>query len=302
MTFRVSNYLIDNTQRGPKRTFQELMGLLINPINGLNRIIDGKWGRVMADPEAARGRHMVAQWDFGVRKIDENVGGILESGNRDIYARVQVGYGSPFTDLDKPFANFRMRFEISNNDSSGLNLLQVDGFLGGKKLRNTETSTHVLAFTFNYDYVNNSSFEFGGQSANINVFSTFPVGKTRFTTRIGAGPVIIGAVPDVYLFYGEGRNYDYGSGASTIADVKFDFLKRFSYGINYRGGWFATLNGNDSCHFLSVTTSNLRFAVTRHLSLAAEWGSFRLYSYYDDFPDTRSNFPYFLLSTGVRID
>lgn len=302
MTFRMSNYIIDNTQRGPKRTFQEIVGLVINPINGLNRILDRKWGRVMADPEKARGRHMTAQWDFGARKISEDLGGVLESGNVDIYARAQVSYGSPFKDLDKPFANFRLRFEISNNDSSGLNLLQVGGFITGKKLRESERSTHVWALTFNYDYVSNSSFEFGGQSVNLNVFSTFPIGKTQMTTRIGAGPVIIGAVPDVYLFYGEGRNYDYGSGASTIADVRFDFLKRFTYSLNYRGGWFSTLNGNESVHFLSVVTSDLRFALTNHLSLAAEWGSFNLYSYYDDFVDTKRRFPYFLISTGVRLD
>jgi hypothetical protein len=302
MTFRISNYIIDNTQRGPKRTFQEIMGLVINPINGLNRILDRKWGRVMADPEKNRGRHMTAQWDFGARKISKNFGEVFESGNVDVYARAQVAYGSPFVDLDKPFANFRLRFEISNNDSSSLNLLQVGGFITGKKLRETERSSHVWALTFNYDYVHNSQFEFGGQSVNFNVFSTFPVGKTKMITRFGAGPVIIGAVPDVYLFYGEGRNYDYGSGASTIADIRLDFLKRFTYSLNYRAGWFSTLNGNDSNHIISVITSDLRFALTKHLSIAAEWGSFNLYGYYKHFEDTKETFPYFLISTGIRLD
>jgi hypothetical protein len=45
MTFRLSNMIVDNRQRGFNRQMREVFGFLVNPLNGFNRIIDGRWGR-----------------------------------------------------------------------------------------------------------------------------------------------------------------------------------------------------------------------------------------------------------------
>ncbi len=74
--------------------------------------------------------------------------------------------------------------------------------------------------------------------------------EVNFITRVGAGAVILAAVPDPYLYYGEGRNYDYGPGVSLIGQAGMNVKKRLDVVFNYKGGWFVTINGNSSTHFL----------------------------------------------------
>ncbi len=48
MTYRLANKMVNNRSRGLKRQLSEVIALLINPVNGLTRIIDGRWGRLWA--------------------------------------------------------------------------------------------------------------------------------------------------------------------------------------------------------------------------------------------------------------
>src|SRR6185503_14476248 len=50
VTHRMSNRLLSNHAHGFKRQASEIFAFLINPSNGLNRIMDGKWGRVPDNP------------------------------------------------------------------------------------------------------------------------------------------------------------------------------------------------------------------------------------------------------------
>src|SRR3954462_12090291 len=50
MSYRFSNLIVNNRQMGFRRQVNEVLAFLVNPMNGLNRIIDGRWGRVMGNP------------------------------------------------------------------------------------------------------------------------------------------------------------------------------------------------------------------------------------------------------------
>ncbi len=299
MTFRVSNLIVNNKQRGFKRQVNEVLAFLVNPVNGFNRIVDGRWGKVMDNSPDRRPDMVTGEFDLGMRRFNERMDDdLLNKGKNEWYFRLKLQYGDPFKDRGKAFSNFNLTVEAGNNDSAKINALRVSGFLHGWRIND---SSHALNLTTNYDYYHNSSFQYGAQSVNMNLFSKFQTGKkTRIETEAGAGIVILAAVPDEYLYYGEGRNYDYGPGFNLFAGGKLLVAEKLSFGLNYRGGWFATVNGNPSTHFLNSLTSELRYLFTKSISLGAEWGRMNLRGNYRDYDDVSRTFPYVRLSAGYK--
>ena len=302
MTYRVSNMIVDNRQTGFNRQFHEVLAFIVNPMNGLNRILDGKWGKRMQNPADWRPSRVTGEIDLGGRRF--NVRGdddIINKGRNELYARLKLQYGNPFEDIAKPFSNFNLTMELGNNDSAKINTLRVNGFIHGWKFADTSHGRHILNITINYDFYKNSAFYYGAQSVNANLLSAFKTGKkTRIETMAGAGLIVLAAVPDAYLYYGEGRNYDYGPGFSLMADAKLLVADKLTYSINYRGGWFTTINGNKSSFFLNTVTSELRYYFVPAFSLGAEWGHLNLHGYYKEHPDVNEKYPYVRLSVGWR--
>ena len=96
-------------------------------------------------------------------------------------------------------------FEAGASDPARLNVVQVNGLIKGWDLKESSDNLHVAVLTMNYDYFNNSAFEYGAQSFNFKVLSEWKRdSKRNFETTIGAGIIVLAAVPDDYLYYGEG--------------------------------------------------------------------------------------------------
>jgi hypothetical protein len=191
--------------------------------------------------------------------------------------------------------------ELGNDDSAVLNMVRVNGFLTGWKIRDDSLTTRVTNLTTNYDYFHNASFEYGGQSVNYNWLAHFNKGKrSQFYTKLGAGIIILGAVPDEYLYYGEGRNYDYGPGLSIIAEALYTHNDKLMVRTRYRGGWFVTVNGNESNHLLTTFTGEVRYFIFKNLSLGVEAGYFTLRQDYQHYDDVHKSYPFARLSIGHR--
>jgi len=303
MTYRLSNLIVNNHQRGFKRQVNEVVAFLVNPMNGFNRIIDGKWGKVMANPADRRPSKIVGELDLGARRFSQKNEDVLEKGKNEWYFRLRLQYGDPYIDTKKPFSNFFFTMEGGDNDSAKINTLRVNGFLYGWQLGDTVVPKHMMNITANYDYYHNSVFYYGAQSVNLSLLSRFKPGKkTRIETQAGAGLIILAAVQDEYLYYGEGRNYDYGPGFSLLADFNLYVAEKLMFGIHYRGGWFTTVNGNASTHFLNAITSELRYFFTSHISLGTEWGHASLKGYFKDYPDVSHTYPYVRVSAGYKFN
>jgi hypothetical protein len=158
------------------------------------------------------------------------------------------------------------------------------------------------SFTMNYDYFLNNSFEYGGQSFNFKFLSDWnKKSRARLRTEVGAGPIVLAAVPDDYLYYGEGRNYNYGPGFGVNANVNLNFSNKFVWNINYRSGWFITLNGNDSHFYLNAFSNEFIYNFTNRFSVAMEVGDVTLNGNYENYPDVYKTFPYGRFSFGYRI-
>lgn len=301
ITYRLSDQIVNNTQYGFKRQLLEVCGLLINPLNGLNRIIDGKWGHYHSNSPDHVTHNLKIELNFGTRRYSKIIDELLEKGKNESYGSIGVKFGNPYYDFKKAFSSFSGLIELGSSDSANFNLVRIDGTLCGWNLKNRDSvPQHVAVITMNYDYYHNTAFLFGAQSFNLKLLSDFRTGeKSNILTQVGGGAIVLGAVPDEYLFYGEGRNYDYGPGINMIVETGY-YRKKFQYSMGYRGSWFLTLNGNKSSYFLHTITQDAKLAVYKNLSMDFEWGIFVLRGFYDNYPDLKKYYPYFRISYAYK--
>jgi hypothetical protein len=146
MTHRLANKLVNNQRTGVRRQATEVLGFIINPANGLNRILDGKWGKVSRNSKIDSSV-ITAEFDAGVRTFNRSNTNILHNSNFGWYGHVKILYGTPYKDYDIPFSNFAMNVEFGKDDSSKVNMVTVYGSLMGWEIKTNEKLQHVAVLT-----------------------------------------------------------------------------------------------------------------------------------------------------------
>jgi hypothetical protein len=297
MTHRLSNKIVNNRRRGFRRQVNEVFALLINPMNGLNRIIDGQWGKIMRNTRERDSSKIYAEFDLGQRKF--NTANKLPP-RYGWYGRIKFLYGNAFENYRKPFSNISVTTEFGRDDSSKVNVVSVHGSLAGWEIASTDSFKHYAILSANYDYIHNEAFFYSAQSIKLNILSSFGLMRhVKINTTLGLGAVILAAIPDGYKF---GRRvYDYGSGFNIDASAGLSIANRFYYGISYRGGVIKTVNGNRSHYFLHGVTSEIRYMFIKNLSACVEPGYFTLIGHYKDFPDVNHKYPYLRFSLRYHL-
>lgn len=291
MTYRLSNKIVNNRTRGLKRQVSEVFALIVNPMNGLTRIMDGKWGKVMANSAERDSSVIGAELDIGMRKIGTGHSGA----NLGWYGHIKLLYGTPYENYRVPFSNITINTEFGKDDSTKVNIFSVYGSLAGWQVGSSAGLRNLAVLSANYDYIHNQSFFYSAQSVKLNFLSELKLGKKiSIHSNFGAGPVILGAVPNSYP-YG-GRNYDYGIGTGVHAGGSLSIAGHFFYTLNYRGGWLKTIDGNAAHYFLHTLSSELRYQVADPFSFCVEGGYFTLHGYYKVFDNVNREYPYLRIS------
>ena len=300
MTYRISNKIVNNSAHGIGRQLQEVVALIINPVNGLNRILDGQWGRVYGDTDTTA---LVAYLNVGMRHFNIRTLEEYTKGRNELYLRLRLQYGDRFKTSNIPFESFYAQVEAGGGDSTYLNTVQVIGALKTWTLKEQDDQLHLYSVTMNYDFIKNNAFQYGGQSFTFRLLSDwFRKSKTKLYTEIGSGIVVLGAVPDKYLYYGEGRNYDYGPGISLTTSVFLNLNNRFEAELNYKGSRFKTVNGNKSSFILNTLSADVRVNVIRDFSVAAGIGQYTLNGFYKGFRNVAEIYPFARFSVGYKFD
>jgi hypothetical protein len=301
MSYRLSNKIVNNRHRGFGRQMEEVAAFLANPMNGLNRLLDGKWGKVYGNTSDRDSSLVSMEADIGARRFSNITGNVKSNGKTGWFGRVKLMYGNRYKDFSTPFSNIFINVEAGRDDSTLVNNLSVYGSLAGWELQTGKDLQHVVILSANYDFISNEAFFYGAQSVKANLYSTFEMSKKiTINTNIGTGPVILAAVPNTYN--SNGRNYDYTSGFGINGGAGLNIASRFFASIDYRGGWLYTVNGNKSHYFLHTVTSEVRYAFKNGLSLAAEPGYFFLRGKYAEHPDVNKRYPYLRVSTRYSMN
>lgn len=300
VSHRMANKLTNNRSHGFKRQAGEVFAFLINPSNGLTRLMDGKWGKPPANPSLIDSTKMGAELDLGLRKFNVNNKDVFRDGHFGPYGRLRLSYGSPAENMKEPFSNISIIIEAGQDDSSKLNMVNVYGSLTGWKIY-SQNNTHLAVLSANYDYINNDAFYYSAEGIRMNFYSEFDLSRRfKINTSAGVGALILAAIPDHYTY--NSRNYDYGLGFSYYGSVKLTFAKRFYYNIAYHGAWTATVNGNPSDYLLHALTNELGLKVIEGWSVTAQEGYFNLHGTYRDFPPVNKTYPYLRVALRYSFD
>jgi len=302
MTYRLANKIANNNQTGVRRQMSEVFALLINPANGINRILDGNWGKPGRNPKRDSSE-ITAEIDLGVRTFNRDNSNILHNSNYGWYGHAKLLYGTPYKDYETPFSNISINVELGKDDSSLVNMVSVYGSLAGWEIKSNEKLQHLLTLSANYDFWHNSAFFYGGQSVQANFLSEYDLSKkTKITTSFGAGPVLLAAIPDPYLRLPHGRNYDYGTGAAFNAGGQLLLFNTLSYSINYRGSWTVTENGHPSHYLVHAVSSEATLNIIKGFAFSIESGYFTLHGVYKDYANVDKKYPYLRLSTRYTMN
>lgn len=299
MTYRLANRLVNNRSRGFKRQATEVIALLINPINGVSRILDGKWGKRNHNLATLDTSKVSAEFNLGLSKFKSPPPTPANNNNFRAFGRIKILFGNRYENYKTPFSNMFINIEFGQDDSSKVNIISAYGALAGWKFRSNEKTKHLAVLSANYDYIHKETFFYGAQSVKMNLFSEYNLNpKLKLTTSIGAGPIILAAIPDQYLF---GRNYSYTSGISLIGGAGLKIFDKLFTNIDYQGGWLTMIDGTPSYYFLNILNNEVRYVLLKRFSLSAETGFFSLHGHYKTHQKLTQKYPYFRISTRYSI-
>jgi hypothetical protein len=252
MTYRLSSEILDNQATGAGRFFKELGAFVVDPIRGLNRLISGRNNTTYDNPTEPldwRPPHASTLFGVGARIV-----GAETTDKKNTYANLLLDhfYGDPFKNgRHKPFDYFEMTFQLTPGEKEPVTILRIRGDLWQKPLGNAEDPKHVFAISQYYDYMNNSAWEFGGQSLATTLYSRYRLSnKVAFQTRLSALFVSLGAVNSDYADIAQVadrerlREYDYGPGMGAMALANLLVKGRPFVTFHYRFNWVSVVNGS----------------------------------------------------------
>jgi len=293
---RFSGRLINGHSTGVKRQLSQVLAFVIDPAGGLNRLMDGKWGKPDRYSNERDSTKINLEFDVGLRSFKVN----NQNRNFGWYSHVRMRYGSPFENYKEPFGFIYGNAEFGKDDTTAVNVVSIYGALTGLRIALTDSFRHVGLLTANFDYINNEAFSYSAESVKFTLFSEYRLpDKFKIVTALGAGPLLLAAVPDPYRY--QGRTYDYCTGAGFNFNGEISFGDRFSYSLNYRGGWLKTLSGNSSDYFLHALTNEFSYRFAGDFSLCAEPGYFTLNGHYKKQADIDKTYPYLRVSVRYSV-
>jgi len=281
---RFSKSIRDNTARGSSRNWRELGGFVVNPVGGLNRIIDGDWARVHANEPDRFPKNYKSQFDTGLRTVGEEE--IWSSDTTRVFVQFDFEYGDPFFgDMGKPFDSFDLGLQLNFGDKSVIGRVEVDGLLGGTYLKDTIQVGHIVGAYHHFDFIHNQQIEFGGQSIGAAMLSRYQtVAGMEMRTELHLNGIILGASSTDYASQ-SGRTYDYGPGLSANLVAQFSSQGFHYLRFSHEQNWLHTVNGTSSEHHLSVTRLRLGVPVHHNIGAGFEYVLMLNEREYRDYPD-----------------
>ena len=301
-TYRLSSLILDNTKTGSGRTWREIGATLVDPVRGFNRLLDGQWNDVMENPREWKPARLVTDTRFGIRRVGEELGDVINEGDIDVNAEFGMTYGRPMIDVKKPFSNFQFRVEYASQDSGKFPIISARGVLHGWPLKTGAGANHTAGIWMTYDYIHNDAVQLGAQGFLGGVLSQFPLGSsgTALSTEVAVAGVPIAAIPEDYLVFGEGRDYDFCMGGGVRLAAAFDRPRWRMVSLAYNGFLLPTVNGFDATHYLQVVSGTLQAPIARDLAVGMQIGHYFRHSDYVDYPDIEERNPYGRIFVTLR--
>lgn len=286
---RISTAIIDERDTGTERIVRELGAMVVNPMNGFNRLVRGQWNDVGPNPPDRLPDSYHFRVAMGGRRVHET--GSADGTTYSPTLLFEAGLGDPFTTRYRAPFDVITAFAQISPDGGGANILRATGRLYGAELTPPE-SWHRHAFVLNqrFDYVNNPVYHFGEQSFEAGLESRWRTGPggLRIVTRAAGSVVMLGAIDALDAGSGT-RLIDFGPGLGAIAEASLerDGIRYLSFYNRVR--YLHSVSGARADHTMLFSGLDITIPLSQEIGLGAYLSGDRRISDYSEFPrDERS--------------
>jgi hypothetical protein len=294
---RLATTVRDNRAVGSSRRWREVGAFALDPMGGLNRIIDGDWSRVYDNPEDRFPKNYKTSMDLGLRTRGEER--LWEADTTDVYVKFEFDYGDPFYgDLGKPYDHFDFKLQLNFGDKTKVGRVTGSGNLAGVFVKESDKVNHIVGAYHRYEYINTNALEFGGQAVTGALMSQWKY-DNGFELRSGVelGPMILAGATSDYPSV-SGRTYDYGPGTAFVFDLE---LRRGAWTwaqLTLSHAWMHSISGNVADHHLFASILRLGVPVTHDIGLGAEFQVVNAERKYRDYEDVSLRNPQMRIFTS----
>lgn len=287
ISFRVSNLILDESTTGLERVVRELSSTIIDPMQGLNRMIRGDMWR--------RGTSHVLEQDFDILISlgAHNVFFDNKFNRSRAYAHlgIDLNYGNQFalSDHKKPFDFFKVHTDINFKSEDNIVGIFASGVLWDNKLELFENSKNIWGVYKEVDILINTIFKLSATSVTGQIINTIPFSSSvSMQNYFGLSAILMGGTNSQYSSV-YGKDYNIGPGASAKIGLKFSLNNIGNIFANYKRYWIHTLSGADSEEFVGLLSAGIGFDILKSTELGLTVLLYERYGNYKYFPDTKSS-------------
>ena len=277
--YRLSSNILDDRTRGRERVFREIAAGIINPMRGINRLIQGKTFR-MTNKEVYEKEPINISLYAGMRKIDDVPYQAFGNGIYSGIFNFQFDYGNPFEIRKrKPFDFFKLRADLT----FGAGRKYVDnilayGILFGANKQAGKFALLIGGFQY-YDYWDSKKFELGTIGFGGGVISKLPLSKVSnlyTSVHLALVPFAGNSTrfgPDTSQY----RDYNYGGGIEAKFETTANLGKYATATLRYYFYWIRTYVGANGNNFMHILKPRITVKLYKSISIGCEF-----YLYYND--------------------
>ena len=290
--YRLSSNILDDRTRGANRALRELSAGIINPVRGLNRLLQGKAFQV-TNKEVYEKEPLNITLFAGMHRLNDQENDVFGKGGNKAMVNIQLDYGNPFEARRRqPFDFFRLRTEFSRGgDTIGGTINNVTGYgiLWGRNRQLGKLSLLTGAFQY-YDYWDTRNFELGALGFGGGVFSRLPLSKqVNLYTNAHLGLIPLAGnssrlAPDSVGL----RNYVFANGLQGKIESTLSLGRYASASFIYYHFWLHTFEGPKGNNAIGIVRPRVTVRLFRNLSLGYEHFGYATNRTLQDFPGQRS--------------
>ncbi len=284
ISFRVSNLIIDESSVGFERFLREISSTLIDPMQGLNRMIRGE------------------MWKSGVANKRANFDVIVSTGVHTVFFSSKINdsksYGTLRADLNygnqlavsehkKPFDYFTLHTEV--NIAPGDNIVGIfaSGVIWDNSLKLFSNSKDIIGIYKEIDMHINTVYKLSATSVTGQLINTIPLSSSvSMQNYFGLAAILMGATNSQYASEA-GKDYNIGPGASGKIGTKIILTNLGEIYANYKRFWIHTLSGAAGEEFVGLLNIGINYQLLEKSYLGLDFLLYERYGGYKYFPNTQ---------------
>jgi hypothetical protein len=283
ISFRVSNLIIDESTVGFERFIREFTSTLIDPMQGLNRMIRGE------------------MWKTGLSKKKDKYNVIVSTGVHNVFfsskmnnsksyaaIRADLNYGDEFsaTEHKKPFDYFSLHTEVNITAGDNIVGIMASGVLWDNKLKLFDHTKNIIGIYKEVDIHINTVYKLSATSVTGQIINRIDISPSiAMQNYFGLSAILMGGTNSQYSSV-YGKDYNIGPGASGKIGLTLKFKNFGEVYTNYKRYWIHTLSGADSEEFVGLLNIGLNYNLFDNTSLGLDYLLYERFGDYKYFPNT----------------